>query len=30
MADKPEIPDFPTFPDFGQMITQACRVVASV
>lgn len=30
MANKPEIPDFPTFPDFGQMITQACKVVASV
>lgn len=30
MADKPRIPDFPTLPDFGQMITQACEVVASV
>lgn len=30
MADKPMIPDFPTLPDFGQMITQACEVVASV
>lgn len=30
MADKPKIPDFPTLPDFGQMITQACEVVASV
>lgn len=30
MADKPPIPDFPTLPDFGQMITQACEVVASV
>lgn len=27
---KPTIPDFPTLPDFGQMITQACEVVASV
>lgn len=30
MAKKPTIPDFPTLPDFGQMITQACEVVASV
>lgn len=30
MAKKPTIPDFPTFPDFGQMITQACEVIASV
>lgn len=30
MAGKPTIPDFPTLPDFGQMITQACEVVASV
>ena len=30
MADKPTIPVFPTLPDFGQMITQACEVVASV
>lgn len=30
MAEKPTIPDFPTLPDFGQMITQACDVVASV
>lgn len=30
MADKPTIPAFPTLPDFGQMITQACEVVASV
>lgn len=30
MAEKPTIPDFPTLPDFGQMITQACEVVASV
>lgn len=30
MADKPKIPDFPNLPDFGQMITQACEVVASV
>ena len=30
MADKPPIPDFPTLPDFGKMITQACEVVASV
>lgn len=30
MADKPTIPDFPTLPDVGQMITQACEVVASV
>lgn len=29
MAEKPTIPDFPTLPDFGQMITQACEVVAS-
>lgn len=27
---KPTIPDFPTLPDFGQMINQACEVVASV
>lgn len=30
MADKPKIPDFPNLPDFGQMITQACEVVANV
>lgn len=30
MAEKPTIPDFPTLPDFGHMITQACEVVASV
>ena len=30
MADKPTIPDFPNLPDFGQMISQACEVVASV
>ena len=30
MAEKSTIPDFPTLPDFGQMITQACEVVASV
>ena len=30
MAEKPSIPDFPTLPDFGKMITQACEVVASV
>ena len=30
MADKPTIPDFPKLPDFGQMITQACELVASV
>lgn len=30
MTEKPQIPDFPTLPDFGQMITQACEVVASV
>lgn len=30
MAEKPTIPDFPALPDFGQMITQACEVVASV
>ena len=30
MAKNPTIPDFPTLPDFGQMITQACEVVASV
>lgn len=30
MAEKPTIPDFPTLPDFGQMITQACEIVASV
>lgn len=30
MATKPTIPDFPTLPDFGQMITQACEVVASI
>lgn len=29
MAEKPTIPDFPTLPDFGQMITQACEVVAN-
>ena len=30
MSEKPTIPDFPTLPDFGQMITQACEVVTSV
>ena len=30
MAAKPKIPDFPNFPDFGQMIEQACEIVASV
>lgn len=30
MANKPTIPNFPTLPDFGQIITQACEVVASV
>lgn len=30
MAEKPTIPDFPTLPDLGQMITQACEVVASI
>jgi lysophospholipase L1-like esterase len=30
MAKKPTIPDFPTLPDFGQMITQAYEVVASI
>jgi lysophospholipase L1-like esterase len=30
MAKKTTIPDFPTLPDFGQMITQACEVVASI
>lgn len=30
MADKPTIPDFPTLPELGRMITQACKVVASV
>ena len=30
MAEKPTIPDFPTLPDFGKMITQAIEVVASV
>ena len=30
MAKKPTTPDFPTLPDFGQMITQACEVVASI
>ena len=30
MAKKPTIPDFPTLPDFGKMITQACEIVASV
>ena len=30
MAEKPTIPDFPNLPDFSQMITQACEVVASV
>lgn len=30
MEKTPTIPDFPTLPDFGQMITQACEVVASV
>lgn len=30
MAEKPTIPAFPTLPDFGQIITNACEVVASV
>ena len=30
MAEKPTIPDFPTLPDFGHMITQACEIIASV
>ncbi len=30
MAEKPTIPDFPNLPDFGQMISQACEVVANV
>lgn len=30
MAGKPTFPDFPTLPDFGRMITQACDIVASV
>ena len=30
MAEKPTIPDFPTLPDFGKMITQACEVVTSI
>lgn len=30
MANKPTIPDFPTLPDFDQMITQSCEVVASI
>ena len=30
MAEKPTITDFPTLPDFGKMITQACEVVASM
>lgn len=30
MAEKQTVPDFPTLPDFGKMITQACEVVASV
>ena len=30
MAEKPTIPVFPNLPDFGQMITQACELVASV
>lgn len=30
MAEKPTIPNFPTLPDFEQMIMQACDVVASV
>ena len=30
MAGKPTIPDFPTLPDFGLMITQACEVVANM
>lgn len=30
MAEKLTVPDFPTLPDFGKMITQACEVVASV
>ena len=30
MSTKPTIPDFPTLPDFGKMITQSCEVVASM
>lgn len=30
MKEKPTVPYFPTLPDFGKMITQACEVVASV
>lgn len=30
MADKPTIPDFPNVPDFRQMITQSCEVIANV
>ena len=30
MSKNPTIPDFPTLPDFGQMITQSCEVVASM
>ena len=30
MADKLTIPNFPNLPDFGQMITQACEVIANV
>lgn len=30
MEKKPTIPDFPTLPDFGHMINQACEIVASV
>lgn len=30
MTGNPKIPDFPNLPDFGQMITQSCEVVASV
>lgn len=30
MAEKPTIPNFPALPDFGQMITHACEIVASV
>lgn len=30
MANKPTIPDFPNLPDFGQMIAQACEIIANV
>ena len=30
MAEKPNIPDFPDVPDFRQMITQACEVIANI